>query len=207
MKKGKIPLITYIVLIIASITCNSCNSITTNTTNTPLTIYKTYEMKLDDIRLRFLSHPLFSLEYPKEFELANLNQAEDLVITVDCSRTDFGCHLYEEPLQTLSIEICKPKIGQYENANDKLKFLTSKTIMYTDNFSSKKVIVSGIIADYLESYQKPLPSGKQYVYRTVIFDYSNLIWEIDMISFSYYPESSRIQEYFDHIIFTFKILG
>lgn len=185
----------------------SCNNPTNNTAINAETFYEKYEMKANDIRLQFLMHPLFSFEYPKVFTLADLNKAPDLVINLDESVVDFGCNLSEVPYQNLSIIVSKPWPGHYNNANDKLNFLVSDTIMFTENVTTKKVMVSGIIADYLESFQKPLTSGKQYVYREVIFDNSDLIWEILMVSFSYYPEPSSVQEAFDHILSTFRILN
>jgi hypothetical protein len=100
----------------------------------------------------------------------------------------------------------EPSYSNWDNANELIENLISGPSVFSDNPTMKKVTVAGIEADYLKSYEQPDTSTKQHIARLAVFDYAGMIWTISMSTYSTYPESSDIQESFDHILTTFKIL-
>lgn len=202
------------VLLVIPFLCSSCSMIITPTLTTIKTPeastnnsleYKMYEIKTNYYSLTWCNHPLFSFEYPSAFNYVDLALSD--VQIFNSSSVEFSCNQVEVPYKTLTISIMKPIPGSYNNATDIVNKLVTDSSLSGDNISIKKVSVSGITADYLESYQKPIEKyTRQDIYREVFFDYVGLIWSIVMTTYSTYPESQGVQESFNHILKTFEIL-
>ena len=177
--------------------------------------YKTYEMKPDDTRLIYLNHPLFSFEYPEEFELIDLNHMPDHPRVYDISDVDFLIKQYPLPEISLQIRIIKPGFaGNYDmNTLSEEWFSTAES--YGATITAGRKTVSGIEAYYIETSGTReedkfgaimIYPERQESFRGVFFYYQDLIWSISLTW--PYSESAphEIGEYFDHIIETFRIV-
>jgi hypothetical protein len=194
------------------ITPNPMPSDNTITTETTTSIYKTYEMKADDVRLEYLEHPLFSIEYPDFFNLVDLNNIPGYPMSYDVSTVIFT-YLHDDPdlLDShLVIGVESPSVTGFNNASEKLEDLFSPKTPENGSLSIKEVSVFGIPAYYLESFKTDVvsPSPRKYnmSYRLIGFENVGLVWTISM-SWNYFDsEPPEIEEYFNHVIDTFRIL-
>ena len=218
-KDIKLFLLLLIVFCFMSICCFSCTGENDK--------YKTYEMKADDIRLHeCFQHPLYTFEYPEFFNLVDLNP--NFIYSIpnlrgqlmggppmddDMSIVDFTCKQeYYGRSSLLVIIVTQDYVDMFET-NDLFKIYLSEHTQFTEEITIKEMLVSGISADYMESFQtlgKTKPQGNVEVYRmsarVVVFDYADLIWAIQLFWFYHEPEPPEIEEYFNHVIETFKIL-
>jgi hypothetical protein len=201
------PLILSITISIIISWCPSCSEATTTSIG-----YKNYEMKSDDIRLTLFNHPLFSFEYPEDFQLVKINLPYE-GISANYSYVKFRGSSRGSPV--LRIAVQKPGFDGYSNASEKFEDQVTKATINTDNITIKKSLVYGITADYLEYFQitkeqeqigETLYLERYMSYRAVVFNYSDLIWEISMYLYYYIYEPPEVREYFDHVIETFKFL-
>ncbi len=191
----------------ATIVFSGCTGETiTTAVTTPTEGYEIYEIKADDIRFLWLNHPLYSFEYPKDFVLIDLNKMTSLEgVDLIKSKVEF---MYEHSTLfiRLSVIVDEPFPGYLGNAIDKFNYLVSTQNSSDDIIIKKILIISGINAYYLEYFKDPEKIGRKNSSRVALFDYAGLIWEINMTTYSPYPEPKEVQEYFDHVIETFKIL-
>jgi hypothetical protein len=180
---------------------------------TPVTTYVYYEMKSDDIRLEFCNHPLYSFEYPSVFNCIDLNNQPPntgrMPMTYDESRLDFTVEQLGLPKPELSIIVQQPGYWEYHNASEKFNFFMSNS-KSACSVVTNNTTVSGIPAYYIEEFYDAAKSSYYPAYkgssRTCIFDYAGLIWDITM-NWNYNgTEPREIQEYFDHVVETFKII-
>jgi len=189
-----------------TITTNTLETSTTPAVN-PYTTFNTYEMKADDIRLTRVNQPLISFEYPEVFILVDQNISPPDVLILGQSEIDFTHFQGNWPYEYISVIINELSPLKYdEEKTFYLKYWTNRLSTLGDNVTIKKVLVSGIEADYMESSKKSVSYGKQNIYRVTIFDYAGLMWQIYMTTVSSYPEPPEVQEAFEHIINTFKFL-
>ena len=213
-----LPLLLLIISSFVSFPGTGCsNPVETTITDftpkeTDIVTYKTFEMKEDDIRLKYLEHPLFSFEYPDFFNLADLNNMPGHPMTYDMSAVIFT-YLHDDPNlldSYLVIGIESPSITGFNNASEKIEDLFSRKTTENGDLSIKEVSVFGIPGYYLESFRTDVvsPSPRKYnmSYRLIGFEHVGLVWTISM-SWNYYDsEPPRIKEYFNHVIQTFKII-
>lgn len=167
--------------------------------------FKTFEITVDDIRLRWYNHPLFSFEYPDIFILIDANEDPHGEVHHDHSEVAFYYRKSDFPYRYLGVTIYDPFQWEWQNAKDMAESMIDAP-EFKGLLTTKKVTVAGIEADYLEYSRKPRGSEEQMIYRLVVFDYSDMIWVIDMGTYSAFPEPPYIQESFNHILATFKIL-
>jgi hypothetical protein len=172
----------------------------TNTTGTLDADYKTFELSSNDISLSWCNHPLFSFEYPNAFSKIFDNAALSDVINVNRSEITLTGEL---PYKELYISVELPQAKQPDNAYQLLKEGMANPDWYGANATIQKVIVSGNEASYLESKLDISPSKK---FRLVMFDYAGLIWQIEMTTFESFSDSPKVQESFNHIIDSFRII-
>jgi hypothetical protein len=167
--------------------------------------YQTYEITVDDVRLLWYNHPLFSFEYPEIFILIDANKDPHGKVHYDRSQVSFVYRKSDLPYRHLHVTIYDPFQWEWQNANDMAESIIDASEL-EGLVTTQKVMVAGIEADYLEYSRKPLGSEEQMIYRLAVFDYSDMIWVIYMDTYSAFPEPSYIQESFNHILATFKIL-
>ena len=185
---------------------------------TPEIRYKKYEMNPDDTRLIYLNHPLFSFEYPEEFNLIDLNHMPDHPRVYDISNIDFLIHQYPRPLPEidLGIRIIEPGFAGYNdidsvfeewistaNSNGAVITTGEKTVSCLEAYY---IETSGIMPDHIIAGHLIYPEHQQ-LFRGVVFDYQDLIWSISLTW--PYSESTphEIDAYFDRILETFEILN
>lgn len=171
-------------------------------------------MKADDIRQAVFKHPLFSFEYPETFHLVLLNQIPYEGATGNYSYVKFRGPAIGYPL--IMIMVQKKGFDNYHNASEKFEHIVNQVKSDTNNITTSKILVYGILADYLEYCQVTkeeeqigvtLYLERNTLYRNIIFDYSDMIWEISM-SWNYYiSEPPEAQEYFNRVIETFKFVN
>jgi hypothetical protein len=184
---------------------------TTNSTNIDNIKYISYQMNENDVRLKFLHHPLFTFEYPDKFLLVDVNKMPDYPMTYNISDTEFTYKQYI-PEQVLWIRIEKSGLFT-ENAYEKIQNYVSLAEKQGDSYSQKTQTVDGISAEYFESQhfgiflhtETDLIRGYTTI-RKVVFDYSGMIWEIALVWNYIDTEPPGVQEYFNNIIGKFKIL-
>ena len=169
--------------------------------------YSYFEMQPDDIRFRWINHPLFAFEYPSIFRLHDINKTPGDVFNYNRSEFDFIVESADSPFRYIWVIVYEPSRNDFVSYEDVLKLYASESPVFVDSAIRKEVNVSGVQAVYLESPQKPIQSGKQETSRIVLFDYAGFIWEIQMRTFSPYPEPLDVQEAFDRIISTFQIFS
>jgi len=200
-------------IIFFCISCSDMNNV--NIYTTQVTIYKTYEMKPDDVRLRYLEHSLFSFEYPEKFQLIDLNHMPDHPMVYDVSNVDFTIEQTDLPWVSLRVRVQKPGLWDYHNANDVFEDWISTAESNGDTITSNKRSVSGIQAYYIETSgtrEKDIISGtiiyqsRHESFRGVVFNYKELIWSITIRWDYFKTEPPEIDEYFNHVIETFNIL-
>jgi hypothetical protein len=174
-------------------------------------------MKEDDVRLQFLNHPLYTLEYPSLFKLIDLNNIPDHPMKYGVSDVDFTLINYDTGslIAALSIRVRAPGLNYFYNANEKFDDLLKTKTEVTDNVTVNEELVSGITAHYLESLETVedtivagvlIDPKHQMSLRAVVFDYADLIWIISL-AWSYQDsEPPEVEEYFNHVIETFRIL-
>jgi hypothetical protein len=171
-----------------------------------LTIYKIFEMKADDIHEQLFKHPRYSVEIPAIFPIGD----EDLDPSIrkyGIANVDFNIRQQGLYGQWLRIRV-EPHTW-YNNANEKfIDFLNTKNSS-SANITTKTVFISGIQAHYMELYSEvpafPYPEHLVSL-RVIDFDYAGLIWEISLHWYYHDSEPQQVQEFFNHIISTFKFL-
>jgi hypothetical protein len=226
IKLGQLLILVNLLFVLGFVvSCSTNNPVTTYSNTTPptitsnisttksiptidvnaLTTYKVFEMKADDIHQQLLKHPLYSVEIPALFPIGD----EDLgdVRTYGVANVDFNIgqnNLYE---QWLRIRV-EPHTW-YENANEKFNTWLKKENVNSDNLTTKQVKISGVPANYLEvTYKEEDPFYPTHLVtlRVISFDYENFIWEIALYWNYFDSEPIQVQEFFDHIISSFKFL-
>jgi hypothetical protein len=182
------------------------------------TNYKKFELKSDDIRLKYFKNPLYSFEYPEVFNLSDENLLRDEpthIFHSEYSIVFFIIQQIDLPEPILEILVQNPGFLDRNTSGDVIKYLTSlqSTKWHDTNISTKKV--AGIQADYLKTFsiREEWRVQEQLIYpehysslRGVAFDYAGLIWVISMTWHYFESEPPEIQGYFNHVIETFKIL-
>jgi hypothetical protein len=178
--------------------------------------YEKYQMKAGDIRLVYFPHPLFTLEYPKDFKVLDFNQTTGSEVSAKYSDVVFKGPGITLAGTQITIRVQKTGFEGFSNANEKFQDMVLEARTKTDNVTVSKVITCGITADYLEYSQKinePI-NGPEYYYfyhymssRVAVFDYAGLIWEITLEYHYVVSEPTHVSKYFSHIIETFKILN
>lgn len=181
-----------------------CKNENTNQTEIPQSKYYTYEMKADDYRLKRINQPLFSFEYPIAYGIHVYDIEPDVVIAGQ-SELGFWCYKQDSPYLSLYVKVNELSASNYDNEKNYYinRWFSGSSV---DNSTMKKVMVSGIEANYFASTPNPSDFRKQYIHRLVVFDYAGLMWQIYMMTYSTYPEPLECQESFNHIINTFKLL-
>jgi hypothetical protein len=178
--------------------------------------YQKYEMKSDDIRLKYFLHPLFSFEYPdRYYKVQDFDQTQDSELSGNYSDMIINGVGITKNGNSIIIRVQKPGYKDNNNANALLLNTINSVKEITDNYTLSKICIGGVNASYLEYYQKisePILGAEitllfHYMStRIVIFDYRNLIWELIMDYHYSIPEPTRAREIFCHIIDTFKFL-
>lgn len=173
---------------------------------------------MDDIRLKYLNHPLYSFEYPEVYVLSDLNLPPPTDQGGIPMRLQFGVSEanfhYDSDVVKSSFGIRVEKPGLYStNASDKFSQYVSEANDMGKNVTITKLVLSGITADYVEYNRLSLDilDGAEITdthssLRAITFDYSGLIWIIVMYCTYSGSEPPEIQDYFTHIVETFKIL-
>ena len=106
-------------------------------------------------------------------------------------------------------------MNDFYNANEIFDDLLTAKTEVTDNVTVSEILVSEITAHYLESFETVedtvvagvlIDPEHQMSLRAVVFDYADLIWTISL-AWSYQDsEPPEVEEYFTHVIETFRIL-
>jgi hypothetical protein len=210
------PVILVIILLGLCVPSQGCsnNTNTISATNIPDTKYISYKMETDDVRLKYLNHPLYSFEYPDYFHLLEVYQVPQLTASSKHSDVLFTIHNTDLPETMLWVRVQEPWIAYYTDANELLNYWVSEDGVVTKDITTKEIGVSGIKAYYYKSFQVSPDKYKlentvfpyNISHRFVFFDYSGYIWEINMFWFYQYSEPPEVEEYFNHIVETFKIL-
>lgn len=180
-------------------------------------IFTKYILKYTDIDFRYFTHPLFSFELHKYFDLEkpNVKQVEDLESSSYLSCIEFVDSRPDIVLgESLKITIRKPWSIDY-NVNDRYLEIIEKAQKTTGNITTNDVETSDLSAKYIKySYvdQEKITFGN-YIYeshnviiRTVLFSNDGLIWEITLAH--HYlddTESNMYEGNFKHIIKTFEL--
>jgi hypothetical protein len=206
-------LIIPVILVVSCVGCNTTSS-TAQLVTTPIT-YKTYEMKPDDSRLKNFQHPLFSFEYPEAFTLVDLNKIPEYL--GDYHRSDIDFLIKRPNLPSIKIEIIITESGVKGYQDAKLMFNSwiSEARSDGDTIESGRKTVShiksyyfarwGYREDYIIAGHLVYPASNRS-FRAVVFDYHQLTWSISLTWDYFDSEPPEAQEYFNHIIETFKIL-
>ena len=185
--------------------------------------YKLFAFKEDDIRIRviggvILEHPLFTFEYPRCFELIDLNRMPDIahyrsyVTDVTFLRRVEDKLFFEE---FISVVVHRPGVW---GDTDAKTYINNVINMYSsppdyENFQliqKTSINIDGLPAEYISfSYHTPTSEGTSYppydrVVRLVSFDYDGFLWKL---RFDCYTESAEETElYFNHLIETFEFI-
>ncbi|MGD9143471.1 MAG: hypothetical protein PVG61_06470 [Dehalococcoidia bacterium] len=161
-------------------------------------------MKEDDIRLEYFKHSRFSFEYPEFFNLVDLNLDPGPFIDADISAVYFtsGQGMPYEP--SLSIFIVTPEYLEMLNTNDMLDYYLYLYTPEAEEIIRKVMLVAGISADYLKAVETYM--GEKMSLRVAIFEHAGLTWEIQMFWYYPEPEPPEVEEYFNHVLETFRIL-
>jgi hypothetical protein len=204
----RLSLILLVAIIVLLFT--GCLENTDSHTVTTAIDYKTFTLKSDDINVRYFKQPLYTFEYPPEFNLADENLSNMPHIYSDQTRIYFTIQQYHIPESQLTITVQTPGQLEYKNAQGKFEY-TRSLFSTADDLSTKQIKVSGISSFYLKAF---LSHGDSEYYskyksshRYSIFDYKGLIWEISLVWVYQDTEPLEVQQYFNHIIETFKILN
>jgi hypothetical protein len=188
------------------------SSITTPNPDTDLK-YQLFEIKADDRRLIGTNHPLYSFEYPKAFSLIDVNKLLDYPMNNNASIVDFILDQENTnlPEQWLRIRVEPPVPKAYTNASEASQYWVNIESKTSDNITTSTKTATGLQAIYLKSFYEDQGSYRLHMtsFRMVTFDYAGFIWEIFLTwNYPYHEiEPPEIEEYFNHIIGTFKILG
>lgn len=179
-------------------------------TKTPVTLYKTFQLKPDDVQLRFLEHPLYSLEYPEKFGFVDYSRI-GYHPGVGISHVLFTIQQEKLPYQHLEIVVQKPGVRVQNNSSDVIKKWFSQEGTKWDTITTSTKTVCGIKTEYFEAFgtrsgSKPIYEDHQESLRGVAFDYADLIWSISLTWYYFKSEPPEVQTYFEHILRTFKIL-
>jgi hypothetical protein len=200
----------FLLFLVIIILVNGCTGALDSSSTTAIS-YKTFELKPDDIYLRYFHHPLYSFEYPTNFNLVDENLSDFPHLFDDKTNIQFAIKKADTPYPRLSIIIEKPGNYGYNNATEKLEYFRSlhSSASPTD-LNTYKIKIIGLTALYLEAFfsHPEEVDYSQYLssHRKCFFDYAGLIWEIRLDWYYQGNESPEVQKYFDHIIETFKIL-
>ena len=173
-------------------------------------IYKTYTLSANDISLALLNHPRFSLEYPSEFSLVDLDLPNPpgegaMPKVIGMSMVEFT---YLPADAELNVTIADPILVK-TSIDDQI----TEANRIGTNVTIKKIMISGIEANYIEYTDSHfLVYSEKTAHksvRTAIFEYSGLVWSILLVW--HYPEHENepavLNEYFSHVIDTFTILN
>jgi hypothetical protein len=177
--------------------------------------YSYFEVKSNDIRLRDISFPLFSLEYPKNFLFQNSDTTSNTISTPESTFFYFTGFSGYRTGTALVIQI--QKIGAYgfSTSNEKFSYIVSKANGTESNYTTSRDVISGLSANIMEAIfviHENASIGEMYYtalyrsLRTAVFEYSGLIWEISLSCYYVPEEPSQMKNYFDHVITTFKFL-
>lgn len=182
------------------------------TTDIPeITKYKTFEMRQNDVRLKYLNHPLYTFEYPEVFNLVDLNKILDHPMVYGVSDVYFTIAQKPRlPWINLSVRIMEPGWCDYTDADSVLAEWISTAESYKDTIIRSEITVSGIQATYIETNgHRPKDvfySTRNVSFRGIAFTHKDLIWSITL-DWPYLDfEPSQAQEYFEHVLETFNIL-
>jgi len=215
----------FIVVLLSGIlvvSCAGCSNPNNKISDiTTVTNYKTFQLKADDIRLRYMQYPLFSFEYPEIFRLVDLNlvyeEQHAITMVSGISEVDFTVQQTDLPEPILTIRVQEPGFGGMNDASRAFRVWTTNIGRpdNTENTTTSKKTVYGIQADYLEIFgtMEEYDIGGHFIYperqrsfRGVFFDYAGLVWIITM-SWQYLgAEPPEVEGYFEHVIQTFEIL-
>jgi hypothetical protein len=205
--KTVLSLLLCVIITIVSLFAG-CIKTTNHLNTTTAANYKTFVLKSNDIYLRDFDHPLYSFEYPPDFSLVDENLSDFPSTYYDQTRVLFTIQRSDTPKPQLSIIVQKPGKFGYHDAAEKFEYNRSRYLL-PDNITTKRVNVFGISSYYLEvfsSHGSPEYHLYQSSQRSCFFDYAGLVWEVTLDWFYHGNEPLEVQEYFDHIITTFKIL-
>jgi|WetSurMetagenome_2_1015567.scaffolds.fasta_scaffold283971_2 hypothetical protein len=199
----------YLLLVIfTGISCTffSCHETSTSSANIPK--YNTFQLRADDVRLQCFTHPLYRLEYPVVFGLADENLAD--IPTYSCFETEvfFTVQIFGLPKPKLTITVEKPN-KYYQNSQEKIDYIIAQ-YSGVDKIITDKKEVSGIAAQFLLLYAHqeeatPYPAFISSS-RVCVFEYSNLIWNLKLDWYYQGNEPPEAQVDFEHVIASFKIL-
>jgi hypothetical protein len=212
-KKIKLCFTLFFMICLITTLISGCTK-TQTTSNTITPHYRFYKMENGDIRLNYLDHPLFSFEYSEYFGLLDIYQVPQDTTSSKHSDVLFTIHQINLPEIILWVRVQEPWSDHYVNAGELLDYWVSEDGRFTDDIEINHIRVSGIRANNFKSFQvvkeglakETIAYPYNLSHRIVTFDNSGLIWEIKMFWFYQGNEPPEVQEYFDHVIETFKIL-
>jgi hypothetical protein len=185
-------------------------------TNNPGNKYKQFVLAADDIRFRIgtIKHSRYSFEYPTIFNLVDLNKIPDVVMSGQYTEVSFTHKEAGYPESVIYVDVMLPDYNNAVSASNLANDITNFAENEGYGLTSKPLSVSNINALYLKYYWHATTTtygvanyiAHEESNRIVVFDYRGFIWRIGLNWNFNGDEPTEIEQDFQHIIDTFKIL-